>query len=197
MGLFLLGIPMALVGAKIIKNDIDSNKEYYSIPKANLTNLNDQYNQINSIEKQLIEYSKNDIEKLLAKKGYRKEAIDYALYKYDTLINQKQSESNTNRDNRIRAFEDKLTTQNTHYDLWETNVCYYAPKKIVEKNVDKMLQYLQTHGHEQAYCNIVMDGYQPNHNHSEIWAINTPNNASIREVNQYIDDVRNKVLGEN
>lgn len=217
MGLFLLGIPMALVGAKILHDDTQQTIRNLRIPKANLY-LEEQYNQIDEYLIDIFEYvdAKGDIyydgmvkkikntenggygalEYYLAQKGYRKEAIEYAKKQYDNINIRENINNNSERDKRIQIYENKLS-QGGYYDTWKTSVYYYTPKIKVEQNVEKLLNYFHSHHQEQAYCSIVMDGYYPNENHCEIWTIKIPHKATRKEIEQYIDDIRNKILGEN
>ena len=208
MGLFLLGIPCALIGAKILHDDIKYTAMDLRINKAS-HNLNEQYKQIDNNFVDILQYSGakcklkskgyqnyeiydikkgkyGGMEQYLAEKGYYPQAIQYAKNMFDNIAEKEEQIKRSDRSKRIRDFEEGLT--NGQMKLFDFNIKYVnVPKAIVELETEKMLNYLHSNGNPNAYCNIIMgDIYEPLVNHREVWHIFAPKNADIA---QYLIDI--------
>lgn len=213
MGLFLLGIPVAIIGGAMLCKDIKYTNMDNNIKNAKPT-LNQQYEQIDEkfaeiltlcgaeckISKKGTNYNISSIkkgqygtmEKFLALKGYNKNAIDYCKQKFDTLAEQEHQIQIEERNYRINKFENALECSTTNLYTVTSNYFYYMPQFLVEKKVKKMTEYLNQHQQSNVYCNIIMGGTEPHHNHTEVWSnIKTGKN---QEAEEYIKDVSDMIM---
>lgn len=215
MSLFLLGIPLALANGIILTKDIKYTKLDLKIPKADYE-LSKQKKQIDEFLFDIFEYvgvegdidvrnkkitntvynGYNGLNKYLAEKGYRKEAIDYAINRYNNIAQKEHLTKTTERKDRIKKFERKIKYENTYHTIFESSISNFFTQKQVEHKVEKLLQYFKTHGQPQIYCNIVMDGKSMPHNHIEVWHLTIPNSATNKEVQQYWKDVYETIIGD-
>ena len=215
MGLFLLTIPIALAGGAILKEDVEYTTLGLKIPTASF-DLDSQIRQIEEHLFEIFEYvgvegdinvkgrtivnteynGYNALDRFLAEKGYRKEAIDYAINRYNQIAEKELQDKTIERDKRIRDYEWRLKHNETYYDTWENNVAYYHTQEQVEHKVEQLLQYFKTHGQKDIYCNIIMGGKALYHNHTEVWHMKIPCNTHRKEIEQYFKDVYNKIIGD-
>lgn len=212
LGLFLLGIPVAIIGAKILHDDIKYTSMDIKNPKGSQS-LSQQYQQIDKNFVNIVDYSgavcdikkigyekyeiKNvkqgqygGMERYLAEKGYYPQAIQYAKRKFDAIAEEEQKINNRKRNDRINAFERKLLTSKVQHKVIKNEICTISlPKKIVEKEIEKLINYFNSHNNS-VQCNIIMDGSTPYCNHEEIWHINAPVGENVC---QYYFDVCDKL----
>lgn len=201
MGLFLLGIPLAMIGAKMLHDDVKYTTMDLKIPKAS-HNLNTQYMQIDENFAEILQYSgaKCDVkkkaygydiknvkkgqyggmERYLAEKGYFAQAITYAKNRFDALAKEEEKIHNKERDSLIDRFETKLMENGGDMTLVDFNIKYSTcPKPLVEKEVERIIDYLHNHYNTEVYCNIIMgDGSEPFVNHREVWHLKVPEGES-------------------
>lgn len=213
MGLFLLGIPMAIIGAKVLNDNIKYTMMDNQIPKASVS-LSEQYNQINQHFGQILDYSGADcdlkkigyadyeisnvriggyggMERYLAEKGYYPTAIQYAKECFDNIGRKEQDNKFTRRDNRIAQFERKLATERcidrvVTYEIAEANLI----QPVVENEVQKLINYFKTHHNENAYCNIIMGDGTSHYKHTEVWHLKEPIGENLL---QYYSDIVSKL----
>ena len=212
MGLFLLGIPCAIIGAKMLYDDVKYTSTDLKVKKASIS-LDEQYRQIDNDFAHILKYCgancnikkigydkyeiKNakthqygDMERYLALKGYSSNAIQYAKDKFDRIANNYEIERQQKRDERINKFEQELITQNSISTVIQNDICTVClPLKTVEKEIEKLIDYFKEHNNN-VQCNIIMGGSEPYHNHQEVWHINKPIGA---DVCQYYWDVCDKL----
>lgn len=212
MALFLLGIPIAIIGAKILHDDVKYTKMDLKNPQGAM-NLDKQYEQINKHFIDIVQYSgaKCDIKKIgydkyeirnvkkgeyggmvkyLAEKGYYPQAIDYAKKQFDKIADEEQKIKNRKRDERINNFEKKLLTNNIQHKIIKNEICTVSlSQPLVEKEIEKLINYFNTHNNN-VQCNIIMGGSTAYCNHEEIWHINAPKNENVC---QYYFDVCDKL----
>lgn len=213
MSLFLLGIPLAIASMKVLKEDVKYTKMDNQIPKASY-NLNEQYRQINKHFADILEYSGakctitkktygkdisnikkgeyGGLERYLAEKGYFMQVIDYAKNRFDELAEKEMKIINSKKNTRIDDFEKKLATGNGDMMVVDFNIKYVSyPQYIVEKEVQRTIDYLNHHYNYDVHCNIIMsDGSVPFVNHREVWHIKVPKGESGT---QYLQDVYSKL----
>lgn len=212
MGLFLLGIPLAIVGAKILHDDVKYTTMNLKTDKGALE-LHKQYEQIDRNFKNILDYSgakckfKNigydkyeiydvqkgqygGMERYLAQKGYYPQAIQYAKDCFDKIADEESAKKQQKRNQRINNFEKKLLSKKTKTVIIRNKICTVnLPRPIVEKEIEKLINYFNTH-HNQVHCNIIMGGTIPYQNHEEVWHINKPIDE---DVCQYYFDVCDKL----
>lgn len=215
MGLFLLGIPLAIASGVMLSKDVKYTAMNIKIPKASFQ-LDEQIKQIDEFLFDIFDYvgvegdidkktrtitnteynGYNGLDRYLAEKGYRKEAIDYAIQRYNEIAEKEFKEKSDEREKRIRDYEWKLKYDKTHYDTWESSIAYYHTQKQVEHKVEQLLDYFKAHEQKDAYCNIIMGGKAKYHNHTEVWHLKVPYSATQKETEQYLKDVYEKVIGD-
>lgn len=201
MSMFLLGIPIALASIKMLKDDVKYTSIDIKVPKASY-NLNEQYKQIDNNFANILEYSGakctitkktygkdisnvkkgqyGGLERYLAEKGYFIQAIEYAKNRFDALAKEETRIKNSARNIKIDDFERELAKGNGHMTVIDFNVKYVQyPQYIVEKEVQRTINYLHNHYNNDVHCNIIMsDNSVPFVNHREVWHIKVPNGAS-------------------
>lgn len=215
MSFFLLGIPLAIASGAVLKKDVKYTTLGLKIPTADF-HLDAQIKQIEEHLFEIFEYvgvegdinirertvtntkynGYNALDRYLAEKGYRKEAIDYAINRYNEIATKELQKDVSARDKRIKDYEWKLKYEKTYYDTWESSISHYNTQKQVEHKVEQLLKYFKSHGQEDIYCNIIMGGKASYHNHTEVWHIKIPYNATNKEVKQYLKDIYEKVIGD-
>lgn len=197
MSFFLLGIPIAIIGAKILHDDVKYTSMDSKIQKASY-DITMQYKQINEDFINILQYSgaKCDIkkktygydisnvkkgqyggmERYLAEKGYFPQAITYAKNKFDKIAEEEEKIKKMKRNTIIDNFESKLINNEGHMELLTINIKYVSyPKVVVEREVQRVIDYLHQHYNPNVYCNIIMnDGSEPLLNHKEVWHIKAP-----------------------
>lgn len=212
MGLFLFGIPIALISAKVLCDDIKYTSMDFKTPKAS-HQLSQQYKQIDNNFAQILQYSeaKCDIqsigynkkkiknvhkgqyggmEQYLAEKGYYPQAIQYAKQCFDAIAEKEQNIIKQKREQAINRFENKLLTQGGDMrvvDFNVNNVNY--PKQIIQEEVNRVIQYLHKHYNTEVFCNIIMKNDHFT-NHQEVWHIKVPKGEKGFE---YLDNLYNKL----
>ncbi len=215
MALFLLGIPLAIVGAKLLHDDIKYTAMNLRINDASI-DLDTQYRQIEENFEDILQYSgaqckikkrtfdRYDIsdvqkgqyggmERYLAEKGFYPEAINYAKKLFDDIADEETRIKHRERDNRIDFYERRLITEKCSdrvITIRFNKVTCNKPSFLIEKDVEKLIDYFHAHDNENVYCNIIMedDLYW---NHKEVWHIKEPFSKSAED---YYKDVYDKVI---
>ena len=212
MGLFLLGIPCAIVMAKVLHDDIKYTSTDLKTQKAP-RNFSEQCKQIDKDFINILQYcgakcnikkigydryeikdaKKNQyggMERYLASKGYSLEAIQYAKDKYNNIAYETHKKEEQKRNRRINDFEKKLLSTETQSTVIKNNICNVClPQTSVENEIKKLITYFKKHNND-VQCNIIMGGSEPYHNHQEVWHINKPIGT---DVCQYYWDVCDKL----
>lgn len=219
MALYLLGIPLAIASAKLLHDDVKYTAMNLRIDNAS-HDVNVQYRQIEENFVDILKYSgancdfkkisygdyeiKNvqkgqygGMERYLAEKGFYSEAIDYAKKLFDDIANKEHEIKSHERDERINKYERDLRFNETYYDIFKISRKKYTPQGAVEQNVQKMIDYFNEHGQNDVHCNIIMGGSAIYHNHTEVWNMKIPTGVSNREIQQYMDDVYDKIITNN
>lgn len=197
MSLFLLGIPIAIMGAKVLHDDIKYTSMDANIQKASY-NITKQYQQIEKDFVNILQYSGakcnikrkangyeisnvkkgqyGGLERYLAEKGYFPQAINYAKNRFDAIAEEERKLKIKQRDTIINNFETKLSNNGGNMELLTIDIKYVNyPKVVVEREVQRTINYLHNHYNQDVYCNIVMnDGSEPLLNHKEIWHLRVP-----------------------
>ncbi len=218
MVLYLLGIPLAIAGAKILHDNIKYTSMDLRINKAS-SDLNTQYKQIEKNFVDILRYSgascdikskgydeyeiKNvqkgqygGMEKYLAEKGYYPQAINHAKKLFDNIADKENEINNQKRDKRINTFEIKLLTEKTNDVVITIKFNIFSchkPKFLVEKDVEKLIDYFHAHNNKNVFCNIIMENDNYWH-HKEVWHIKEPISENAKK---YYDDVYDKIIINN
>lgn len=215
MALFLLGIPLAIAGAKLLHDDIKYTAMNLRINDASI-DLDTQYRQIEENFEDILQYSgaqckikkrtfdRYDIsdvqkgqyggmERYLAEKGFYPEAINYAKKLFDDIADEETRIKHRERDDRIDFYERRLITENCSdrvITIRFNKITCNKPSFLIEKDVEKLTDYFHAHDNENVYCNIIMeDDYY--WNHKEVWHIKEPFSKSAEN---YYKDVYDKVI---
>ena len=211
MGLFLLGIPLALASAKMLSDDIKYTTTDLKIPKAS-SNLNTQYKQIEDNFIDIIKYSGakcqikttgynkyhidnaikgeyGGMEKYLAQKGYYPQAINYAKKMFDNYASISDRQYISERDERINKFELALLNKQSKNMILRNQVHHQMPKYVIEQKIQELTHYFNTHNNN-TYCNIIINKPSNFIKHEQVWHIKIPNGENGK---QYFDDVCNKL----
>lgn len=195
MGLFLLGIPLAMIGLASLKKDAEYTAVGLRIPDAK-ADLSDQCRQIDKHFVDILKYCGADcdiknagygindvknvkrgrygtMERYLATKGYRKEAIDYCKERFDAIADKEAESMLSKAKNDAHKFENGLGYGDYDYVLKITH-CYAESQYSVERDVERLTEYFKSHGNGDCYCNIIMGGTAVYHNHMEVWHLKKP-----------------------
>ena len=218
MGLFLLGVPLAIASGIMLKKDIKYTKMNLKVDKASYS-LSEQYKQIDTNFIDILRYSgakckikkigyeKYEIydvekghyggmERYLALKGFYPESISYAKRQFDKIAEKEQQLKTNKRDKQIQEYEQRIKTEQCKYYTYESSLCVYKSQKQVEKEVQQLIDYFKKHEQKDIQCNIIMGGTAPHHNHTEVWHLKLPINTNQNEVYEYYENVRNKIIGD-
>ncbi len=215
MVLYLLGIPLAIAAAKMLHDDVKYTAMDLRIDTAS-SDVNIQYKQIEKNFVDILRYSGarcdikkkgyNDyeiknvqkgqyggMERYLGEKGFYPEAINHAKKLFDDIADKENEIKNQKRDERITTFERKLLSEKTNdtvITIQFNRISCNKSKFLVEKDVEKLIQYFHAHNNENVFCNIIMedDNYQ---HHKEVWHIKEPISENAKK---YYDDVYNKII---
>lgn len=213
--LYLLGIPLAIAGAKILHDDIKYTAMGLRIDNASI-DLDTQYRQIEENFEDILQYSgaqckikkrtfdRYDItdiqkgqyggmERYLAEKGFYPEAINYAKKLFDDLADEETRIKHRERDNRIDFYERRLITEKCSDRVITIRFNKFTcnkPSFLIEKDVEKLIDYFHAHDNENVYCNIIMedDIYW---NHKEVWHIKEPVSQNAEK---YYKDIYDKII---
>ena len=218
MVLYLLGIPIAIAAAKMLHDDVKYTAMDLRINTAS-SDLNIQYKQIEKNFVDILRYSgarcdikkksyddyeiKNvqkgqygGMEKYLGEKGFYPEAINHAKKLFDDIADKENEIKNQKRDERINIFEKKLLTEKTSnvvitikFNKFNCN----KSKFLVEKDVEKLIDYFHAHNNENVFCNIIMEHDSYLH-HKEVWHIKEPISQNAEK---YYNDVYDKIIINN
>jgi len=216
--LYLLGIPLAIAGMKILHDDIKYTSMDLRTPKA-AHNLSLQYKQIDEHYIDILRYggakcdikqighNKYDIknvkrgqyggmEKYLAEKGYFPQAINYAKKQFDKLADEEEKIKSKQRNEAINRYERKLLTERTENVVITINFNKFSCNKsglLVEKDVKKLIDYFHTHNNKNVFCNIIMENDNYWH-HKEVWHIKKPISENAKDYynNVYEEVINNK-----
>ena len=213
--LYLLGIPLAIAGAKILHDDIKYTAMDLRIDNASI-DLDTQYKQIEENFEDILQYSGarckikiigidrysisnvqkgqyGGMERYLAEKGFYHEAINYAKKLFDDIADEETRIKNKERDRRIDIYETQLITEkcsNRVITIRFNKFICNKPKFLIEKDVEKLIAYFKTHNNERVYCNIIMENDNIL-NHKEVWHIKEPVSQFAED---YYKDVYDKVI---
>ena len=214
--LYLLGIPLAIAGAKLLHDDIKYTSADLRTPKA-AYNVSLQYKQIDEhfidilrysgakCDIKQIGYNKFDIrnvkrgqyggmEKYLAEKGYFPQSINYAKEQFDKIAEKEEKIKSRQRNERINRYEKKLLTERTQHVVITISFdrfSYKKPKMLVERDVEKLIDYFNSHNNE-VFCNIIMENDTFWH-HKEVWHIKKPVSENAKD---YFNDVYEELINK-
>ena len=214
---YLLGIPLAIAGAKLLHDDVKYASMDLRTPKA-AYNVSLQYKQIDEHFIDILRYSgakcevkkighnKYDIrnvkkgqyggmEKYLAEKGYFPQAINYAKKQFDKIADEEEKIKSRQRNDEINRYERKLlteTSENVVITINFSKLSYNKSKSLVEKDVKKLIDYFHVHNNENVFCNIIMENDNFWH-HKEVWHIKKP---SSENAENYYNNVYNELINK-
>lgn len=215
MGLFLLGVPLAIASLKMTSNEIKKahNDVMISDPPRTVSEQkkeidfafvsilqlcgasckithNNNGNYIDTIgNKVLISEIKcgqyGNMEQLLFSQGYSIETINYCKNKFDSLGKKEEKETKRIVERRINEYETAMRTKKCKEIRMSNKVRKLFYQQEVERDCERIKEYLNSKGHN-TQCNIMFGGDLPNVNHTEIWLIKEPQGY---DASQYYLDV--------
>ena len=136
------------------------------------------------------------MEKYLGEKGFYPQAINHAKKLFDDIADKENRIKNQKRDSRINTFERKLLTERTNDVVITIQFNKFSCNKskfLVEKDVEKLIDYFHAHNNENVFCNIIMENDSYWH-HKEVWHIKEPISENAKK---YYDDVYDKIIINN
>lgn len=129
------------------------------------------------------------MELYLMEKGYSREAIEYCKSKFDIIANKQEQQNICLKNDKIKAFENALHNSREMAVTFYTN--QYSNKHSLDKDVQKIINYLHKNGNEKARVNVIVNGSDNKYNFTITWVLNVPYNHNPHE---YIENVEQKIL---
>lgn len=206
MGLFLLGLPLAVIGGAVLLDNIKYTRMDLRIENAS-PNLNEQYQQIRNHYIDILDYSGAEckiekigdkykitklikgqyggMERYLAEKGFYPEAINYAKTLFDKLADTESRGEYKDAERRVREFENALITSQTNDTIVRYQVLTQLPNYKINKRIEQLTEYFNNH-HNEVFCNVIMNSHRDFVKHEQVWHMKEPYNKDAEE---YYKDV--------
>lgn len=196
----LLGMGLGLYGIYELSKNVKATKQDANIKS--IGTIQQQKRNIDNHFNDILEYcgvkNPHNIEQhhydkikyYLTQKGYSYDATQYCLNKVQLLMNTNHHRQERQNNNIINKFEQSLVTDKSR----EVNVFFTMygciSRNKIEKDLNKVIQYLHTHNNENARVNIIETPSDFKSSFDVTWTIKAPYKCNP---NEYIECVEKKL----
>ena len=195
----LLGIGLGLYGFYELSKNVKATKQDMRI-KGTGTILDQQRNIDNNfndileycgVKKEKIEsHHYKKVEYYMMQKGYSQEAIQYCHQKMDNIVKRNKHREKTQTNHNIINFEQALINDKSREVVVSFSMFGYPTQKAIDKDLNKVIQYLHKHHNENARVNVITTPVGSQYKFNVNWVIKAPYGHNP---NNYIEDVEKKL----